>query len=92
MVENIDLFIISACTELVYARQFLQWIDYTSLPRSAAVVVRLPFASEEKPFLTYSASWWLHDMGLTPEGKEHRGNGLIQKLGKIKLKICKDTF
>lgn len=80
MIEGIDVFIISACTELVFARQFLQWIDYTSLPQSAVVIVRLPFADEEKPFLTYHASWWMQDMGLTPEGKEKRGSRVSRKI------------
>ena len=89
MIEGIDVFIISACTELVFARQFLQWIDYTSIPQSAVVIVRLPFANEEKPILTYHASWWLQDMGLTPEGKETRGSRISRK---IRRKTCKDKY
>lgn len=84
MVDDIDVLIVTACTEFVFARLVLFWLTPETLPKACTVVLRLPFPQEERPFLTYPAVEWLSDMELSPTGKS-----LKRKYGKSR-KTCKD--
>ena len=80
--------IISACTEFVYVRGFLVWLTPDVLSKSYIIVLRLPFPHEtERPFLTYHASEWLGDMGLTVKGEINEKKKISSK-NKEKRKLC----
>ena len=85
MINDIDVLIISACTELVFARLILSWLTPETIPEGCTIVLRLPFPQDtERPFLTYPSELWFEDMKITPKGKP-----VARKKFNKKIKTCK---
>ena len=68
------------------------WLTPDVVPKSCIIVLRLPFPHEtERPFLTYHASEWLGDMGLTVKGEINEKKKISSK-NKEKRKLCKCVY